>query len=216
MYSSCFRGARPRRRPASSCCDSLLHILVFFFFSMNTPLHTEGHRWRVTRTLDTGAVQQDIHRSSCKITNKPVSLHVLFVLTTFLFYLFLYVSPTVLYLYLQLCINCSHLLSSLSLRWPFSFTTSYVSMYRVVNIVYDFIYIYAHAMFLEVRFWSHTGGVELMGQCYLHAYSIIRMDPDACAVFIHFFVMFLDVYGRLLSSFRCVTGVVLPFARGEP
>lgn len=113
MYSSCFRGVRPRRRPASSCCDSLLHILVFIFFSMNTPLHTEGHRWRVTRTLDTGAVQQDIYRSSCKITNKPVSLHVLFVLTNFLFHLFLYVSPTVLYLYLQLCINCSHLLSSL-------------------------------------------------------------------------------------------------------
>lgn len=88
MYSSCFRGARHRCRPASSCCDSLLHILVFIFFSMNTPLHTEGHRWRVTRTLDTGAVQQDIYRSSCKITNKPVSLHVLFVLLIFCFICF--------------------------------------------------------------------------------------------------------------------------------
>lgn len=51
-----------------------------------------------------------------------------------------------------------------------------------------------------------------MGQCYLHAYLIIRMDPDACAVSIHFFDVCLNVHGRLLSSFHCVDGIIFPFA----
>lgn len=45
----------------------LLHVLVFIFFSMNTQLHTEGDRWRVTRTIDTRPLQQDVYWSSCKI-----------------------------------------------------------------------------------------------------------------------------------------------------
>ncbi|PZC80364.1 hypothetical protein B5X24_HaOG214782 [Helicoverpa armigera] len=31
---------------------------------MNTQLHTEGDRWRVTRTIDSRPLQQDVYRSS--------------------------------------------------------------------------------------------------------------------------------------------------------
>lgn len=56
---------QPRAR-LFSCRDSLLHVLVFIFFSM-IPIAPEGHRWRVTRAPDSGALQQDVYRSSCKI-----------------------------------------------------------------------------------------------------------------------------------------------------
>lgn len=59
------RLCKPRAR-LFSCRDSLLHVLVFIFFSM-IPIAPEGHRWRVTRAPDTGAVQQDVYRPSCKI-----------------------------------------------------------------------------------------------------------------------------------------------------
>lgn len=61
MYS--FRAAT-RRCVRLSVSYLLLHVLVFIFFSMNTQLHTEGDRWRVTRTIDTRPLQQDVNRPS--------------------------------------------------------------------------------------------------------------------------------------------------------
>lgn len=93
----------------------LLHVLVFIFFSMNTQLHTEGDRWRVTRTIDTRPLQQDINRSSCKIHiyERTACFNHCFVLFFFLDYIYvnifrLFNNVLILYpVYLYLQFICS-------------------------------------------------------------------------------------------------------------
>lgn len=97
----------------------------FYFLSMNTPLHPEGHRWRITRAPDTCAVQQDIYWSSCKITHNlgiyfcsAVRLTSTFYVWQFLFWFFYS-----LYCTLSSILTYSITDLALCLRWPFGFLT---------------------------------------------------------------------------------------------
>lgn len=109
----------------ASLCYFLLHVLVLIFFSMNTQLHTEGDRWRVTRTIDSRPLQQDVYWSSCKIRiyeTRACFNHficfTIFMLTFFVFYFFIFIIfmfEHVLYctlsIYYLQCMYISHLLN---------------------------------------------------------------------------------------------------------